>query len=134
MQRGTIPLLILAGLFTGGILDAPQPASVSELRPELTAERAQTALIELIRSSDAGDLKDFPLDQFAGENVANNGKQFSSWGPFDLLLEQREYTYTRAFGRPPRVCRWFHRGKFEFKQGKWIALKPQVESRALGVE
>lgn len=134
MTRSIIPLFILAGLIFGGILDAPRPASVSELQPELTAARAKAALIGLIRSPDAGALKDFPLERFAGEDVVNDGEEFRSWGPFALLLNQREYTYSLAFGRPPRVCRWFYRGRFEWKQGQWIALKPQVQSQALGPE
>jgi hypothetical protein len=98
---------------------------------ELTAEPARDALIELIRSPEQGELKDFPLEQFVGDGV-EGGAAAPSWGPFSLHLKEREYTYSRAFGQPPRVCRWQYRGGFELRAGRWVALPPQVESQALG--
>jgi hypothetical protein len=99
--------------------------------PELTAERARTALIELIRSPEPGELKDFPLERFASDGV-ESGPTSSSWGPFSLHLTEREYSYARAFGEPPRVCRWRYRGSFELRGGQWVALPPRIESQALG--
>jgi hypothetical protein len=111
--------------------EAPPPTEVAP--PELTAERARAALIELVRSPEPGELKDFPLERFAGDGV-EGGAESPSWGPFSLHLTAREYSYTRTFGQPPRVCRWQYRGGFELRAGRWVALPPRVESQALGPE
>ncbi len=107
---------------------------VPEAAPaELTANQARAALIELIRSPEPGELKEFPLERFVGNGV-EGGAEAPTWGPFFLRLKEREYTYSRTFGQPPRVCRWQYRGGFELRAGRWAALPPRVESQALGPE
>jgi hypothetical protein len=132
MGRGTVSALVLACGAIGCAPADPEPAAEAPA-PELTAERARAALIELIRSPDPGALKDFPLGRFVGDGV-EGGAESPSWGPFSLHLKEREYTYSRAFGPPPRVCRWEYRGRFELRAGRWVALPPRVESQALGAE
>jgi hypothetical protein len=121
--------LVLTCATLGCAPSDPEPAA--EAPPDLTPERARDALIELIRSPNPGELKDFPLGQFIGDEV-KGGTESPSWGPFALHLRDREYTYSRAFGQPPRVCRWQYRGRFELRGSQWVALPPQVESQALG--
>ncbi|OWK41105.1 hypothetical protein FRUB_04997 [Fimbriiglobus ruber] len=87
-------------------------------------------LIDLIRSPEPGELKDFPLERFVGDGV-EGGAGSPSWGPFTFHLKTQEYAYSRTFGRPPRVCRWEYRGGFELRTGRWVALPPRVESQAL---
>ena len=130
MRRVIITIALACGL-SGCARDEPQPEP-DEALPELTAERAREALIDLIRSPEPGELQDFPLAQFEGEGVVTDDDHTPSWGPFSLRLAEREYTYIRVFGEPPRVCRWHFRGSFEFKNGQWVALPPRVESQALG--
>ena len=139
MWRPMIPALLLACGLAGCVSESSSPDNGSNpatqaAPPELTAERARSALIELIRSPDPGQLKDFPLERFAADGAESWADGSASWGPFALHLRAREYSYSRAFGAPPRVCRWHFRGGFEFKQGRWVAMPPRVESQALGPE
>jgi hypothetical protein len=71
------------------------------------------------------------LRRFEKEGVVS-GAGAPWWGPFSLELKAHEYTYELAFGEPPRVCRWHYRGKYELRQGRWVALPPRVEWQALG--
>jgi hypothetical protein len=127
MGRATLAALVLACI--GGCA----PVSPEAPPPDLTAEQARAALIELIRLPDPGELKDFPLERFVGNGV-EGGVESPSWGPFSMHLKEREYTYSRVFGQPPRVCRWQYRGAFELRAGRWVALPPRVESQELGPE
>jgi hypothetical protein len=110
----------------------PEPEEPPPL-PEPTAEEAKAALVDLIRSPNSGVPNAFSLESLE-ECDLHCGDGFAYWGPFCLHLKKRDYTYTIAFGRPPRVCRWYYRGKFELKEGRWVALKPEVEMQALGPE
>jgi hypothetical protein len=131
MGRVLITSLALCCALVGCATHAPQSEGEEPSPPDLTAERARTALIDLIRSSDPGALKDFPLERFERDGVEGaDGSQH--WGPFSLHLKEREYTYSRIFGEPPRVCRWHYRGGFVLREGWWMALPPRVESQELG--
>jgi len=119
MGRATVAALVLACGFGGCAPVAPEPAPEAP-PPELTTEQARAALIELIRSPEPGELKDFPLERFVGDGV-EGGAESPSWGPFSLHLKEREYTYSRAFGQPPRVCRWQYRGGSSCgRAGGWL--------------
>ncbi len=131
MGRSTLAALVLA-YGVGGCAGGTR-AHTGTRAPRADRRAARAALIELIRSPDAGELNDFPLERFVGDGVGA-GAQAPSWGPFSLHLKERAYTYSRAFGQPPRVCRWHYRGAFELRAGRWVALLPQVESQALGPE
>lgn len=122
------PLVIVASMLTCGVTGCGKAAL------DLTAEQARTAMIELIRSPEPGQLKDFPLDQFVNDGVKIYKDGSTSWGPFSFSLNTKEYTYEQAFGEAPRVCRWHYRGGFEFKGHQWFALPPRVEWQALGPE
>jgi hypothetical protein len=136
-----LALAVLAGpLGCGGETPAP-PAQTGALPqatdnpaspPDLTAERARAALIALIRSAESGELRDFPLEKFASKSVEGGDSDLPWWGPFCLHVQRREYSYRRIFGQPPRECTWTYRGRFELKEGRWVALPPQPESQALG--
>src|SRR4051812_46490457 len=104
-------VLSLGWGLTAGAPDAPDP--LPEAPPGPTPEAARAALIDLIQSPDPGELKDFPLDRFAGAGAEAGPDDAASWGPFALDLRRREYTFDRGFGQPPRVCRWHYRGAFE---------------------
>src|SRR5262245_27497931 len=132
MGRGMVCALVLVCVIIGCAPVDPEPAA-EIAPPELTAERARAALIDLIRSPDPGELKDFPLGRFIGDAV-QGGVEAPSWGPFALHLEEREYTYSREFGEPPRVCRWQYRGRFDLRDGQWVALPPYLENQSLGPE
>jgi hypothetical protein len=133
-----LALLLTLTVPFGWLSSTPAPVprsakgSVRQAAPELTAERAKGALIDLIRCPEPGELKDFPLERFEKEGVVRGDSP--SWGPFSLDLKAHEYTYDRAFGQPPRVCRWHYRGKFELREGRWVGLPPRVEWQALGPE
>ena len=120
--------------FAGCATDASQPQAGRIVPTELTGEKAKTALVRLIQSSQPGKLKDFPLDQFFREKVKAGKSSSQSWGPFSFHLKERRYSYSRAFGEPPRVCRWHYRGAFDFRDGEWVALPPEVESQELDAE
>jgi hypothetical protein len=129
MGRATLAALVVACV--AGCAPVARQPGPEPPPPELTAEQARVALIELIRSPEPGELKDFPLERFVGAGV-EGGADSPSWGPFSLHLRERVYTYSRTFGQPPRVCRWECRGEFELRAGRWVALAPRVESQALG--
>jgi hypothetical protein len=99
--------------------------------PILTSVIARSALIELIRSPEAGELESFPLDQFLEVEVHDDSES-SSWGPFNLNLKAREYTISRSYGDPPRVCHSEYQGQFVWQDGHWIAKPPRCVSRGLG--
>ena len=139
MRRLTIAALALAFGAAGCQPDTPEPVAdgpapgEQAAPPELTAEQARAALIDLIRSPEPGELKSFPLERFAGDGL-EGGPESPSWGPFSFHLPAREYSYARTFGQPPQVCRWQYRGGFELRAGRWVALPPQIEFQALGGE
>ncbi len=134
VSRITATTLAMVCVFTGCATDASHPEIGQQIPTELTTERAKRALVKLIQSSKPGRLKDFPLDRFINEAVIARDDTSPSWGPFSLHLKQREYTYSQAFGQPPRVCRWHYRGRFDFRDGEWIASSPEIESQELGPE
>src|SRR5437899_4872281 len=103
MRRAAFLVLALGlvlGVGWGLMASAPDPPEpVPEAPPGLTPEVARAALIDLIRSADPGELKDFPLDRFAGEGIETGQNDAVSWGPFSLQLNRREYTFDRGFGQ-----------------------------------
>jgi len=97
--------------------------------PELTAEQAKDAMIELIRSSDPGRLGDFPLARFANDKVQTIEGDKASWACFWFDLKTKKYTYREDNGLDGKArylaeCE----GSFEFRHGKWVAVKPRVLS------
>ncbi len=101
--------------------------------PQLTAEVAQAALQALLKSPEAGELKEIPERCFVGAALKVDEEHGEAqWGPFQLGLDGKWYTYTLAYGSPPRVCTWFYRGEFRMRDGRWVALPPKVTSQALG--
>jgi hypothetical protein len=112
-----------------GSLDAPPTAATT---PKLTPETAQAALIDLIRSDSAGHLKGFPLDDFTKSPVEGGPGQSAKWGPFRMALGEKQYHYTLAPREDARACAWEFQGAFELRDGRWMALPPQVVSQALG--
>ncbi len=99
-----LALFVLSGCGSGtseAILEVkPQEAEVPP--PELTAGRARAALIELIRSPEPGDLKDFPLKQFAEDGIEGQ-PDWPSWGPFPSILK-RVSIATAAVSANPHTC------------------------------
>src|SRR5580765_7743937 len=124
MNRVMIVAFALVCGVTGCERNDPDPPPQAP-PPELTAEIARAALIDLIRSPESGPLSDFPLNDYIGRGVDGSGDSLS-WGPFALDIKEREYKYTVAFGEPPRVCTWHYSGKFELQEGRWVALPPKV--------
>jgi hypothetical protein len=125
---GLLPLIALVGCI-------PQESPPdSDVPPNLNPEAARQALIDLIRSPDPGDLKDFPLEKFIKEPavVDEDDPASSSWGPFHFQVDANRYTFCRVFGEAPRTCRWEYKGSFEFRNGQWVALPPRVVLQALG--
>jgi hypothetical protein len=97
---------------------------------KLTPELAKSALISLIESSEAGDLKDFPLDKWRSTAVVTE-EDWTHWGPITLKLEERNYEFTITAGPEARLCKTWHRGTFEYRDDAWIALRPEVYQSAL---
>jgi hypothetical protein len=107
-----------------------QPEQPEQPGPELTAKLARDALFKLMRSTDSDKLR-VGLDDIVNQELRRDG-EWAGWGPFDIYLKERRYSYEIAYGKPPRVCRWSYEGKFKLHDGRWVALPPRVTSMALG--
>src|SRR5579885_240889 len=121
-------IVFLASVLSIGISGfgdhSPEVVSEGEAAPELTPEAAKAALIDLIRSETTTHLEGFPLERYADDLPERGKGQTAFWGPFQIELGDRTYSYTRRFGQPPRVCTWEYRGEFEMRDGRWVALPP----------
>jgi hypothetical protein len=130
MLKRSALLVIVVSISAGGIIgcncDSPQPDATQSPPTRLTAEQARDAMIELIRSEEPGSLEGFPLDRFVNEGVKIGEGDYASWACFSFDLKAREYTYQRK--GPVEKKQWHagYKGKFEFRNGKWIASKPQT--------
>jgi len=98
--------------------------------PTLTAEFARSALISLIKSSDAGSLEEFPLEKWRSAAVATD-EDWTHWGPITLKLDDSVYEFTINSGPEARLCKTWYRGAFEFRDGTWVALRPKLYQSAL---
>jgi hypothetical protein len=98
--------------------------------PELTAEQAKAAMIDLLRSTDLDYLRGYPLDQFASAAVESHQDGSASWADFHFDLKARKYSYTIERGERNTKGHFAaeYEGAFEFKQGNWVASKRRVKS------
>ena len=110
----------------------PREALVT-MPQRLTPDVAKEALIALVRSRDAGNLCNLPLDKLANVPPEKDEEgKFVWWGPIKVDLEGRKYRYARGSGLGGRVCRMHYAGSFELNDGKWVALPPQLMMTSLG--
>ena len=76
----------------------PREALVT-MPQRLTPDVAKEALIALVRSRDAGNLCNLPLDKLANVPPEKDEEgKFVWWGPIKVDLEGRKYRYARGSG------------------------------------
>ena len=108
----------------------PRPAG-------FTAEKAKRALIGLMETRDEAPVSRADIKKF-GEVAAEVDKDNlgeADWGPFTLDLANMQYRFRVGGGQPggPGGV-WFmeYEGKFEQKDGKWVALPPKMGAHGRG--
>ena len=84
MRRYITAALTLGCCLTGCATDTPEPQVGQTAPPILTAEAAEAGLIKLVKSPEPGQLKGFPLERFAKQNIVVADGGSPSWGPFSL--------------------------------------------------
>lgn len=122
--RYFLVMLILA-MTVLGCRKAQTPTADAE--PELTPDQAKVALLELVRTTKLDDMPKAHVERYASKAVAvrENGK--ATWGSFSFDLKAKRYSYiiSRGEGDAKAVLSTKYEGTFEYRQGKWIAVKPQ---------
>jgi hypothetical protein len=96
--------------------------------PELTAEDAKAAMIELLRTTQLDYMRGFPVDEAAKEPVHVYESGSAAWADFSFDLKTKKYSYRVERGDRNAKDHFAagYEGTFEYKQGKWVALKPRM--------
>jgi len=108
----------------------PQPGVIdsggAHIRPELTADKAKDALVELLRRNPTAFQRKFDPDDLAKQPLVPLGTGGGySCGHFRIHLAG-SYQITVAYG-----CIFEYEGRFRFQDGRWVASEPYCTSAAL---
>jgi hypothetical protein len=116
-------LVIVIAALSGGITGCR-----GEQDSELTATQANDALAEMISSLEADEFN-FPAERFKNADFVQDGDKVH-WAGFSINLKTRKYKYQIARGKPGSKLSYFSEwvGEFEFKNGKWVATKPELRA------
>ena len=95
--------------------------------PELTAEEAKTAILELIYSGNLENMQEFPIARYKALPMKQESeKPWLVWGKYEIHLDERNYQFSETREEPPKSTRTMWRGDFVYQDGKWTARIPRL--------
>lgn len=120
----SFPLFAFVGLFLSACGKAPETLSLPD--PEFTADQAKTALIDFLSSEKEMDFVRLSvIEQCKNDPVKINNDGSASWAIFTIHLEEKKYNYyIRNNRKKVKGISADMEGKFEYKNGKWVAVAP----------
>jgi hypothetical protein len=110
-------LLLVPG---SGIPGVPVRVPARQEVPALTAERAKSALVALLRSKpDAFGWVRLTSDELALQPIEKEAETTYSCGCVTIDLKERHYSANQG-----SLCHAFANGHFELTDGRWVAKPP----------
>jgi hypothetical protein len=87
-----------------------------------SVSEAKEALLAVLRSGGLRDLSFVSPDKLGRQAEEPVGDGTWQWGPFSIDLSAKTYRYTIQYGPGPiHKCALEYWGRFESRQGRWIA-------------